>query len=285
MGKTLFIASFPDLFNCDFSKTGIIIGDTSSSDYYFRSCDYVNDYIDNLVSKAGSVDIFFVPTNNKIIMELNKRGIKCIVLYPNIDCKEIFIEEMRKSGVEKSFVDSTAMGWDFIIKRLDKHNYDYKFVLGENDKIIDVLKLLLTKRDVLGYGNDILSLDEANVDRVLEDCLSDMGENADTNKIIEGISHNYLLNSQKVWENREIITGFVDEVLNLEMGISFNELKRCKDGRIWTNDIDYLEKLMVLGIANNNMIIPFSRDMDKMFIAEVPYVIKNKKRGEISYGK
>ncbi len=285
MGKTLFIASFPDLFNFDFSKTNIIIGDTTSSDYYFKSCNYVEDYIDALISKAGSVDIFFVPTNNKIIMELEKRGIKCIVLYPNIACKEVFIDEMRRSGVEKSFVDSTAMGWDFIIKRLDKHNYDYKFVLGENDKIIDVLKLLLAKREILGYSNDILTLNEANVDKVLEDCLGDANESDDEVKIIEGISHNYLLNCKKVLENREVITGLIDEVSDLEMGISFNELKRCKDGRIWTNDSDYLEKLMVLGVANMNIIIPFSRDMDKMFIAEVPYVIKNKKRGEINYGK
>ena len=154
MEKTLFIASFPDLGSFDLSKTPFKIGNIDNSDYFFCSNNfsYVHSFINSLKSMAGNYDIVFVPATDNIISKLENENINCVVLYPNISCKDSFIESMRKSGIEDSYVSMVEDSWDFIISRLDKKNYEFKFAMGEDDKVLDVLQALYDKRDVLGVG-------------------------------------------------------------------------------------------------------------------------------------
>ena len=283
MEKTLFIASFPDLGSLDFSKTSFRIGNIDNSEYFFMSNDsnYVHSYINSLKNMAGDFDIVFVPATDNIISMLRKDNIKCIVLYPNISCKDSFIESMRKSGIEDSYISMVEDSWDFIISRLDKKDYDFKFVMGEDDNVLDVLQTLCDKRDVLGVGrNDVdVSISDHIVDDIFSYCLLTENEFVDGKPTIqstycEGIKFDYLFSTKRLNDKKESISSLIDSIDAVEDGVSVSLLGKTKDGKEWTNSIDTLEKVMVLGVSNGDLIIPFSRDLDKSLKGSVPYVIK-----------
>ena len=283
MEKTLFIASFPDLGSLDFSKTSFKIGNIDNSDYFFMSSDsnYVHSFINSLKTMAGEYDIVFVPATDNIISKLRNDNIKCIVLYPNISCKDSFIESMRKSGIEDSYISMVEDSWDFIISRLDKKDYDFKFVMGEDDNVLDVLQVLCDKKDVLGVSKEDVdvSISDFIVNDIFSYCLLTENEIVDGKPIVqstycEGIKFDYLFSTKRLSDKKESISTLIDLIDSVEDGISVNSLGKTKDGKEWTSSSDTLEKVMVLGVSSGDLIIPFSRELDKSLKGSVPYVIK-----------
>ena len=283
MEKTLFIASFPDLGSLDFSKTSFKIGNIDNSDYFFMSSDsnYVHSFINSLKTMAGEYDIVFVPATDNIISKLRNDNIKCVVLYPNISCKDTFIESMRKSGIEDSYISMVEDSWDFIISRLDKKDYDFKFVMGEDDNVLDVLQVLCDKKDVLGIGKDDVdvSISDFIVNDIFSYCLLTENEIVDGKPIVqstycEGIKFDYLFSTKRLSDKKESISTLIDMIDSVEDGISVNSLGKTKDGKEWTSSSETLEKVMVLGVSSGDLIIPFSREFDKALKGSVPYVIK-----------
>lgn len=282
MVKTLFVASFPDLGSFDFSKTDISVGNVDNSDYFFcNSSTYIHSYIESLKQAVGTCDVLFVPASDRIISGLKDEGIKCIVLYPNINCKEKFVKDLLDSKMEEDFVSTIENSWNFVISRLDKKNYSYKFVMGEEDKVLDVLRSLISKSDVLGVSRDDISLNicEDKVNELFSYCLLREDEFKDGKPCVqsifcEGIKYDCFFNTKRILEKSNDISLMIDEIKFINDGISVNDLSFLKNGRIWTNDVDVLERLMVLGVSNGDLVLPFSRDLDKCLIGNVPYVIK-----------
>ena len=282
MNKTLFIASFPDLSSFDFSKTGIKVGNIDNSDYFFNnSSNYIYSYIKSLKSLVGTCDVLFLPVTDSIISKLNSEGIKCIVLYPNIACKEKFLKDLVDSKMEDDFVSMIENSWDFVISRLDKKNYDYKFVMGEDDKVLDVLNSLISKRDVLGVSREEVSssISDELVNDLFSYCLlreDEFNEGAPSVQSVfcEGINFDCFFSQKRLYDKKENITTLINSIKSVNEGISVNSLGILKDGRVWTDSFDTLERVMVLGVGNGDLILPFSRSLDSVFLGHVPYVIK-----------
>lgn len=283
MDKTLFIASFPDLSSFDFSKTDLKVGNIDNSDYFFGTNDnsYVHSFINSLKSMAGNFDIVFVPATDNIITKLNEENIKCIVLYPNISCKDVFLSDMRKSGMEDSYVSMVEDSWEFILSRLDKRDYEYKFVMGEDDNVLDVLKSLVVKKEVLGLGkNDLdVGISDYLVNDIFAYCLLEENEIVDGKPVVqstfcEGIKFDYLFSTKRLHDKKDNISALIDEIDAIEDGISVSCMGQTKGGKEWTKSLDTLEKIMVLGVSNGDLVLPFSRDLDKSLKNSVPYVIK-----------
>jgi len=284
MDNTLFIASFPDLSCFDFSKTNIKVGNIDNSDYFFNSKDhnYIYSYINSLKSLVGSCDILFVPANDGVISGLENEGIKCVVLYPNISCKDNFLQDLAKSGVEEEFVSMIDSSWDFVISRLDKHDYSYKFVMGEDDKVLDVLDKLLTKRDKLAVSRCDIKTDISVelVESLFSYCLLREDEFSEGKPSVqsvfcEGIKYDYYFNLKRLSEKKESIENLINCVKSIEDGISAYKLGINKDGKAWTNSVDVMEKVMVLGVSSGDLVLPFSRNFDLSLKGQVPYVIKS----------
>ncbi len=288
MKKTLFIASFPDLSIFDFSKTGISVCMVDNSDYFFSrqsdGQDYIPSYVASLKNKAGMYDIVFVPTSDKVISSLLEAGIKCIVLYPEQSSKEDFIADLQKARVEEEYISMVENSWDFIISRLDKHNYDYKLVMNKDDKILDILKSLLSKKNGLGSdANDLaLGINEDLVNETFNYCLLNENEfkngEPDVASIFcEGIKYDYMFSADRLAEKRDIISSLIDSINAIDEGISVGSMDKTKDGKIWTSSVDTLEKVMALGISNGDLLLPFPREFDHSLKGELPYVIKKKR--------
>lgn len=282
MDKTLFIASFPDLGSFDFSKTGISVGNIDNSDYFFNnSSTYIHSYIESLKKLVGSCDVLFVPANDKIISSLSSEGIKCIVLYPNIACKDVFIQDLLDSKMEEDVVSTIRDSWDFIISRLDKKDYSYKFVMGEEDKVLDILKTLISKKHILGVSKDDIDLKitDDKVDDLFKYCLLredefNAGKPSVESVFCEGIKYDCFFSVDRVYEKQSDISSMINSIKGIDRGISVGEMGVLKDDRVWTTSIDTLEKVMVLGLGTGDLVVPFSRSLDSALTGKVPYVIK-----------
>jgi len=282
MSKTLFIASFPDLGSFDFSKTGIKVGNVDNSDFFFNNSNtYVHSYIESLKSFVGTCDVLFVPTNDHIISSLASEGIKCIVLYPNKDSKGKFLEDLSNSKIEDDFISMIDNSWDFIISRLERHNYDYKFVLGEEDQILDVLNSLISKREVLGVSrNDIsFSINDSLVNDLFSYCLlreDEMfnGRPSIQSVFCEGIMFDCFFSAKRLEDKKKDISLLINNIKGVDEGVSANDLGVLKNGRVWTDSSEIIEKVMVLGVGNGDLVIPFSRHFDHTLKGKAPYVIK-----------
>lgn len=282
MDRTLFIASFPDLGSFDFSKTGIRVGNIDNSDYFFNnSSNYIHSYIKSLKSLVGTCDVLFVPATDSVISGLTNEDIKCIVLYPNISCKDKFLKDLLDSKVEDDFVSMIDNSWDFIISRLDKKDYDYKFVMGEDDRVLEVLRTLISKRDILGVSREEVSssISDELVNDIFSYCLlrEDEFSNGKPNiqsVFCEGIKFDCFFSTKRLGDKKENITSLINAIKSVDEGISVNDLGILKDGHIWTNSEDTLERVMVLGLGNGDLVLPFSRSLDSSLMGKVPYVIK-----------
>lgn len=283
MDKTLFIASFPDLSCFDFSKTNIRVGNIDNSDYYFENDgNYIHSYIDSLKSLIGTCDILFVPATDSVISTLAKENVKCIVLYPNISCKDSFIADMHNCGIEDSYISMVEDSWSFIISRLEKQNYDYKFVMGEEDKILDVLGMLLSKRDSLGVSKEEVnvSISDSLVNNIFSYCLINENEIKDGKPIIqstfcEGIRFDYLFSKERLSDKYADISSLIDSIDSIDEGISVGDMNVTKGGIRWTNSFDVLERTMALGVSSGVLILPFPREYDHSLKGSLPYVIKS----------
>lgn len=289
MDKTLFVASFPDLSGFDFSKTDIKVTSIDNSDYYFNrnNSNYIHSYVNSLKGLIGNSDIIFVPANDNIVSALSGEGIKCVVLYPNLSCKEKFLEDLAKCGFEEEYVSMIRDSWDFIISRLDKRNYDYKFVMADDDNVLDVLRLLLSKRDKLGIGgNDVsLLISDELVDNLFSYCILSEDEIIDGNPKIqstfcEGIKYDYLFSTKRLSDKKDNIKFVIDSIMSIEDGVSVSNMGVNKNGVVWTNSMDTLEKIMVLGISSGDLLLPFPRSFDNSLKGSVPFVIKSDSLGK-----
>ncbi len=282
MDKTLFIASFPDLGSFDFSKTGIRVGNIDNSDYFFNnSSTYIHSYIESLKKLIGTCDVLFVPANDKIITSLGEEGIKCIVLYPNINCKDKFVKDLIDSKMEEDFVSTIEASWNFIITRLDKKDYSYKFVMGEDDRVLDILRSLISKKNILGVSKEeiALKISDEKIDELFHYCLLREDEFSDGKPSVEsvfceGIKYDCFFSSERLSEKNDVISNMINSINGVDKGISVSELGILRDGRVWSTSIDVLEKVMVLGVGTGDLIVPFSRNLDSALKDNVPYVIK-----------
>ncbi len=286
MSNTLFIASFPDLSIFDFSKTGISISTIDNSDYFFNTgnskFDYLNSYVNSLKNRIGNCDIVFVPANDKIISALSDEGIKCIVLYPSKNSKEEFLKDLQKAKVDDDYIQMINDSWDFMISRLDKRNYDYKFVMEKNDNILDVLRALLSKRDVLGISRETINIGISDdlVNNLFTYCLlredevDDINANLDST-FCQGIKYDYVFSKERINDKRDKIFHLIDSIKAIDDGISVLNMGITKDGKKWTDSFDTLEKVMVLGLSSGELFLPFPREFDASLMGNVPYVIRS----------
>lgn len=284
MDKTIFIASFPDLTAFDFSKSGIKFGEVDPSDYAFNDSklteNYVSSYTASLKNKVGSCDIVLVPPQDKVISSLEQDGIKVVVLYPDISQKEAFIQRMHNMGVEGDYLSTISNTWEYMISRLQKRNYDYKFVLYSDDNFISILKILLATRKSLGVSrSDIaIGISEDLVTEIFKDCLLNENEVKDGKPISQhmycrGIKFDYLMSSDRLEKRKEEISTLLDYVKDLDTGIDFPNMKINTSGNIWTNSDNVIDHLLVLGLATDQLVMS-----DSLSNQGVAYITRKKEK-------
>lgn len=122
-----------------------------------------------------------------------------------------------------------------------------------------------------------LKLTAKNVESVLVDCLLKKKEYVDDkpicdNTLVEGILSYFMFHNGRLKKHEEDIIDLVNQLPDLEDGLSFLELCVTKDGTQW-GEHKNIEHLIVLGNASG-LLTWYPREMWKIMPGGLPYIFK-----------
>lgn len=152
MKNTLIISAFPGtgktyFFNKYNGVNSLIILDSDSSNFSWikdengnntttRNPDFPNNYINHIKENIGRADIIFVSSHDVVRQALSDNDIKYIVVYPDNDCKDEYLERYRNRGNTEEFINMMDKNWDkFIDGMKNDKGAHMKWILSTNQFI------------------------------------------------------------------------------------------------------------------------------------------------------
>ena len=114
MKNTKIISAFPAvgkswLYNNQ-SQLGLSILDSDSSNFSWiekgvRHPDFPNNYIQHIKENIGKVDIICVSSHDVVRKALQDNNIHYILVYPNINDKEEYLQRFKNRGNDEKFIE------------------------------------------------------------------------------------------------------------------------------------------------------------------------------------
>ena len=123
-----------------------------------------------------------------------------------------------------------------------------------------------------------LELNVSNVKKIFLDCLFKDSEIEDgvpicDHKLGEGILVTFGFNSERLKKNDAKIQNLIDQLPNLEEGVSFLNLCMTNDGRQW-GEHKNVEQLTALGEASGNLAYCLPKDMWNTLPGGMPFILR-----------
>lgn len=161
MKNTSIISAFPGtgksyFYNqCKEIRKDLIILDSDSSDFSWikdengnntttRNPEFPDNYINHIKENIGKADLIFVSSHDIVRQALRDNNIKYMVVYPNIKCKDEYLERYRNRGNTEEFINMMDKNWDKFIDGMANDNGAYfKYSLVSNDYIDRISWLVL----------------------------------------------------------------------------------------------------------------------------------------------
>ena len=152
MKDTMILSAFPGtgktyFYNKYNGTNGLVILDSDSSNFSWikdengnntttRNPDFPNNYINHIKENIGKADVIFVSSHDIVRQALNDNDIKYIVVYPDNDCKDEYLERYRNRGNTEEFINMMDKNWDkFIDGMKNDKGAHMKWVLETNQFI------------------------------------------------------------------------------------------------------------------------------------------------------
>lgn len=139
-GKSYFYENFQNCFN------GILDSDSSEFSWIkdengnntdVRNPDFPNNYIQHIKDNLDKVDIIFVSSHEVVRHALWDNGIDYLLVYPNKDLKNQWIERFKKRGNNDKFINFISNNWDKFINDMDEETFPYKFRINKEIMFMD----------------------------------------------------------------------------------------------------------------------------------------------------
>jgi len=120
------ICGFPGVGKTFFKENNgnINILDSDSSKFSWiekgiRNSQFPKNYIEHIKNSMYKFDIILVSTHKIVRDSLVNNGIKFLLVYPEIDLKEEYIERFKKRGSDTTFIRNLRDNWDGFIHDLE----------------------------------------------------------------------------------------------------------------------------------------------------------------------
>ena len=142
---TLVVSAFPGTgksyyFKKNKSKTFKILDSDSSK---FDKKYFPENYIKHIQKNIGKADIIFVSSHKEVRNALVENEINFILVYPDIDLKEEYLERYKQRGSTKSFIKLLDTNWINWISELEQQKFVDHYVLNKNEYIYDVFRRIM----------------------------------------------------------------------------------------------------------------------------------------------
>ena len=111
---------------------------------------YPSAYTDDVQKNALSYRFVLIPTDARVLRELERRGEEFTVIIPDRRderMREIYEERYRARGNSENFLDVFIGGWDFMLKMVERHPGTGIRYLAENEYVSDVIRECFLKTE------------------------------------------------------------------------------------------------------------------------------------------
>ena len=141
MNKTYIIAGFPGVGKSWLkNKYGDKISDSDSSQ--FPKDEFPQNYINHIKSLIGNKIVILVSTHKEVLQELENNNIDYILVYPNRELKDEYLERYKQRGSPEGFINLLNNKWDEFHNDLENTKPFKRIVLNKGEFLKDILNKL-----------------------------------------------------------------------------------------------------------------------------------------------
>jgi len=105
----------------------------------YRQGDFPDNYIQDVIRAMGKTKYLFISTDPVILKELNKRGIKIYLYYPQNKLRNEYLDRFLERDSPQDFIGAIMKCWDTWIDELKAQNYCKHIVLNSGEYLQDVI--------------------------------------------------------------------------------------------------------------------------------------------------
>lgn len=139
MGQTTIIAGFPGIGKSYLkNQYGEEVSDSDSSK--FPKDNFPQNYIDHIKSLIGNKRLILVSTHKDVLKGLEDNNIDYILVYPNSELKDEYLERYKQRGSPQGFIDLLSNKWDEFHNDLENTNPKKRIILNKGEFLKDRLK-------------------------------------------------------------------------------------------------------------------------------------------------
>ena len=138
--KTKVYSAFPGVGKTTYFNTtenNVLDSDSSKFDKKYFPLNYI-DHIERNIQDP-KVDKILVSSHKDVRDVLLKKGIPYVLVYPNRDIKDEYIQRYRDRGNNDSFVDLLDKNWDNWMDEMDNQEGCQKIKLNSGQYLSDVI--------------------------------------------------------------------------------------------------------------------------------------------------
>lgn len=122
-------------------NTHILDSDSSNFSWLepgVRNPDFPNNYIQHIKDNMDTASYIFVSSHDVVRKALEDNEIEYILVYPEKDLKEEYLERYRKRGNDEKFISFIEQNWDKFITDMEKEIWPYHMRLQEGMYMRDI---------------------------------------------------------------------------------------------------------------------------------------------------
>jgi len=137
--STILLSAFPGTGKSHLFKNNKNLKILDSDSSTFDKKDFPENYIKHIKENIGVVDIICISSHEEVRKALVDNGLMFLLVYPNIELKDEYIERYETRGNDKGFIELLTDKWDEWITDVSEQKNCIRIELGKNEFIGDKL--------------------------------------------------------------------------------------------------------------------------------------------------
>lgn len=129
-GKTYFFEKNKDNFN-------ILDSDSSTFDKNY----FPDNYITHIKNNYKEKELMLISSHKVVRDSLIKNNLRFLVVYPALDCKDIYIKRFKERNNTEAFIERISSNWEDWINEIEDSILFDKIRLNKNNYLSDVIFL------------------------------------------------------------------------------------------------------------------------------------------------
>lgn len=143
--KTKVISGFPAVGKSVLTKDShFVVLDSDSSLFSWtdegeRHPEFPTNYMKHIKENIGKADYILVSSHDVVRKALEKNMIDYTLVYPDVTCKDEYLERYQNRGNDEKFIQFIDSNWEKFIHDIAQETFPKKIKLAQGEFLSDVL--------------------------------------------------------------------------------------------------------------------------------------------------